>query len=118
LGWLSDETHERWMMVVDNIDHGIVLFEPLGNGSAARRTIDRSLSDCISQSSNWAILVTSRSRAVTCRLIGRSHDIVDVGAMDGEDEEVALALLQKKLDKQIRDTHEDNLIRLVRQPVK
>jgi hypothetical protein len=55
---------------------------------------------------------------MTCRLIGRSHDIVDVGAMDGEDEEVALALLQKKLDKQIRDTHEDNLIRLVRQPVK
>jgi hypothetical protein len=38
-----------------------------------------------------------------------------IDTMDGEDKEVALALLQKKLDKQIRNTHEDDLIRLVRQ---
>ena len=117
-GWLSDETNGRWIMVVDNADDPKVIFDPWNGISAAGApsgaTTNRplSLSDCLPQSSNGFILITSRSRDVAYRLTGRSQDLVAVGPME---KNVALSLLQKKLDKPEGNMPADDLVRLVRQ---
>ncbi|KAH7111790.1 hypothetical protein B0J11DRAFT_585727 [Dendryphion nanum] len=96
--WLCDETNGRWVMIVDNADDSNVFFLPVQStqavGVAGLGQAVEPLSDCLPQSRNGAILVTSRSRDVASRLTGSNSSIVEVKPMDVGD---GLALLHKKL---------------------
>ncbi|KAJ9664396.1 hypothetical protein H2198_000325 [Neophaeococcomyces mojaviensis] len=120
--WLSDETHGRWTMVVDNADSVEVLFG-LRSGetkisamsdvhSTTTASDHRSLSNYLPSCNHGSIVITSRSREVTEGLIEYTEDILEVEPMVEED---ATALLTKKLARQQRDVDADQLIRLVQE---
>ena len=121
-GWLSDESNDKWTIVVDNADDGGVMFEPW-NGetyanpaatsssslSSSSSTV-RSLSDFLPLSSHGSIVVTSRSREVVERLQVFSEDILKVEPMEMN---VAQDLLLKKLKRAGGETSTNDMERLV-----
>jgi tetratricopeptide (TPR) repeat protein len=93
--WLCDETHGRWIMILDNADD-IEVFYP----SRARQrdeslaTAAARLATYLPQSRNGSILITSRSKDAAARLAGGYNNIKEVRAMD---ERQALHLFRNKL---------------------
>lgn len=107
--WLSDSQNGNWVMIVDNADDDQVLFQSsndLVERSSTPSQYLPSLSDYLPQSANGSVLVTSRSRKVAYRLVGRDQDILEVSRMDPD---AALTLLRRKL-KDASD--QDGMLRL------
>jgi len=85
-------------MIIDNADD-LSAFSRSPTNSQAKEVnpgaiVDNSVFNCIPQSSNGSVVITSRNRDVAFRLTGSHSDIVKVDPMD---EENALSLLRKKL---------------------
>jgi tetratricopeptide (TPR) repeat protein len=89
--WLCN-SGEPWLMLLDNADDGRVFFNLPDEKAADEK--QRPLSTFLPQSSNGAILITTRDRDTAFRLAGRNQDIVNVEPMEQKD---SLALLEKKL---------------------
>ncbi|KAF4627699.1 hypothetical protein G7Y89_g10454 [Cudoniella acicularis] len=104
--WLCNEVNGRWVMIVDNADDPNVFFISSANHGLAQ--VARSLSDFLPQSRTGSIVITSRSRSVAYRLIGRDSDIIKVKPMD---QDQALALLHKKLPVNLDTTDAIELVR-------
>jgi hypothetical protein len=97
-------------MIVDNADDLAVFFHLNGSQTSTDQNtvqVARSLSDFLPQSPNGSILVTSRSRNVAYRLVGRDPDIIKVKLMD---QEYALALLYRKLPESLNTTDSAELV--------
>lgn len=112
--WLSNETSGRWVMVVDNVDDARVILD-LWNGVRPRvrllwnnKPVIVRLPSTIEERVYLGYLSQSRGGIPIDRTQSRH---CRRGPMD---DEVALALLQKKLDTQDRNVPHDDLVRLVR----
>ena len=91
--WLSDETHEPWLLLLDNTDDESVFFNaPDTDPSQHANTTP--LIRYIPQSQNGSVLVTSRNRKAAFRLTDNADTIVDVPLMD---EETSKLVLSRKL---------------------
>ncbi|CAI6234983.1 unnamed protein product [Periconia digitata] len=106
--WLSNETNGRWLMIIDNADD-IDVFTSKTAGSRGTQDDFASqatptLLDCIPQSSNGSVLITSRSRDVAFRLTGSYSDVVRVHPMD---QAHAVTLLQNQLKGSFDQTNEE-----------
>ncbi|CRK42338.1 hypothetical protein BN1723_000751, partial [Verticillium longisporum] len=85
--WLCDESHGKWLMILDNVDDARVL--------STRQNDDREpLSAFLPRSSNGSFVITSRSRDVAFELTGDNKNIFDVPVMD---EALALQLVRRKI---------------------
>lgn len=107
--WLRDEKKGKWVMVLDNADEATVLFETRATGQKAQASgpsggPTQPLLACLTQSRNGSIL-TTRTKSVGLQLAEES-DIIPIEPMDDSH---ALALLEKKLGKQI---NRDDTIKL------
>jgi tetratricopeptide (TPR) repeat protein len=92
-------------MIVDNADDPDVFFKQYAEHGSAEAA--RSLSDFLPQSQNGSIVITSRSRDVAFKLLGRDSDIIIVKPMD---QDHALALLHKKLKGNLNMTDAAELV--------
>jgi tetratricopeptide (TPR) repeat protein len=98
-------------MIVDNADDLAVFFHLNGSQTSTDQNtvqVTRPLSDFLPQSPNGSILVTSRSRNVAYRLVGRDPDIIKVKPMGREH---ALSLLYIKLPESRDTTDSAELVR-------
>jgi hypothetical protein len=95
--WLRDSKHGDWVLILDNIDDARFLLDSdLDIRGKAGGSVNRApcpLRDCLPQSQNGSILITSRSREAALKLVEES-DIIDITPMDKAH---ALALFEKKL---------------------
>lgn len=87
--WLRDETHGKWLLVIDNADDTSVL-APTSNGKDAPLN---HISAYIPPSRHGSVLITSRTKQAAWQLVEDS-DIIQIGPMQVAD---ANALLEKKL---------------------
>ena len=97
--WLRDESKGTWLLVLDNLDDGVILSAPPAatskpQSSDSRGQIQQPLSAYLPQSQNGTILITTRTRSVATKLVER-RDIILIDRMTDTD---AIRLLQKKLD--------------------
>ncbi|KAH8588907.1 P-loop containing nucleoside triphosphate hydrolase protein [Bisporella sp. PMI_857] len=107
--WLCDETHGRWIMILDNADDVDVFYlsrAPQRNESFA--TASARLVTYLPQSRNGSILITSRSKDVAARLAGNYNNIKEVHAM-GESQ--ALYLFRNKLQSASNEEGAADLLR-------
>lgn len=107
--WLCDETHGRWMMILDNADD----FEVFYPSRARQRdeslaTAAAALATYLPQSRNGSILITSRSKDAAARLAGGYNNIKEVRAMD---ERQALHLFRNKLRSESNEEGAADLLR-------
>lgn len=95
---LCDAKNGRWLLIIDDVDDEEVLTcrsaGGRGNQDDSASSAAPTLLDCIPQSSNGSILVTSRSRDLAFRVTGDYGDIIRVSPMD---ETRALTLLRNQL---------------------
>ena len=96
--WLCDAKNGRWLLIIDNADDEEVLTcrsaGGRGNQDEFASRAAPTILDCIPQSSNGSILITSRSRDLAFRVTGDYGDIIRVSPMD---EIRALTLLRNQL---------------------
>ncbi|KAK7177525.1 TPR domain protein (kinesin light chain) [Paraphaeosphaeria sporulosa] len=92
-GWLSNEANGRWLMIIDNVDDEITI-ESQDDGQSM------SLASLLPQSDHGAVLITSRNADVARSLVGRSQDIIQIGAMSDSE---AGELLRNKLGDRLSD---------------
>lgn len=100
--WLRDEKKGKWVLILDNADETTVLFETHATGQKTQASGSsggppQPLLAYLPQSRNGSILVTTRTKSVGLQLAEES-DIIPVEPMDDPH---ALALLERKLGKQI-----------------
>ncbi|KAH7122670.1 P-loop containing nucleoside triphosphate hydrolase protein, partial [Dendryphion nanum] len=109
--WLCNEAIGPWLMIIDNADD-LSLFsrqanksdggeERVGNGTYAV------LLDCIPQSQNGSVLITSRSREAAFVLTGSYSDIISIGPMG---QAHALALLRNKVEGNFEENDAISLV--------
>ncbi|CRK28607.1 hypothetical protein BN1723_000775 [Verticillium longisporum] len=85
--WLCDESHGKWLMILDNVDDARIL-------STRQNDEGEPLSAFLPMSSNGSFIITSRSRDAAFELTGDNKNIFDVPVMD---EGLALQLVRRKL---------------------
>ncbi|EED11774.1 hypothetical protein TSTA_109530 [Talaromyces stipitatus ATCC 10500] len=97
--WLRDSKNGKWILILDNIDDVYFLLQlpDIIQGHAGRENgkADRPLREYLPQSWNGSILITSRNREATLKLVDQ-RNIIALEPMDKED---ARALFEKKLGK-------------------
>jgi tetratricopeptide (TPR) repeat protein len=88
----------RWLLILDNVDDANFLFNtPIREqGVADCSSTVQSLRDCLPQSENGSILITTRSKEAALKLV-EQRDIIIVEPMNKVD---AMALFQNKLGAQ------------------
>lgn len=99
--WLANDGSGKWLIIIDNIDN-VRAFQIEEEGHKP----SLSMATLVPQSSNGAVLVTSRSLDVARELVGGDNDILDVGVMAKSE---ARLLLRKKL-KHPSDGDEEHLV--------
>lgn len=87
--WLSDEPHEPWLLLLDNVDDEGVFFHAQGS-DLSQRVNSTPLIRYIPQKTNGLVLVTSRNRNAAFRLTNSVETIVNVPLMDEESSELVL----------------------------
>ncbi|KAJ5107180.1 hypothetical protein N7456_003855 [Penicillium angulare] len=101
--WLCDEKNGPWILILDNIDDGHYLKEPLAAKAGAQAN-DASVQSGVSGQTPWSfiprvphggIFITTRSQLVAKQLVG--ENFIDVDVMDRSQ---ALSLMETKLDTQ------------------
>ncbi|KAF2000044.1 hypothetical protein P154DRAFT_576377 [Amniculicola lignicola CBS 123094] len=97
--WLSDDANGFWLMILDNLDEL--------NPFCSLQDDKPDLLEYLPQSSNGSVLITSRSKDVSFRIVGSYHDIIEVGPMERHH---ALALLKNKLPDGYIQSDADELI--------
>ncbi|KAF2731339.1 TPR-like protein, partial [Polyplosphaeria fusca] len=114
--WLCDEANGRWLMIIDNADDvDVFTFRSAGGRGSQDEFASRAaptLLDCVPQSSNGSILITSRSRDVAFRLTGNYADIIRVRPMG---QAHALTLLRNQLNGSFEqyDSEQDDAMALI-----
>ena len=93
--WLSDETHEPWLLLLDNTDDESVFFNAQDT-DPSQRFNTTPLIRYVPQSQNGSVLVTSRNRKAAFRLTDNADTIIDVPLMD---EETSKLVLSRKLSQ-------------------
>ena len=95
--WLRDNKNGKWVLILDNIDDARFLLDShldtQAKAGSPGGTALRPLQEYLPQSQNGSILITSRSKEATLKLVEK-NDIIEVEPMDGAH---ALALFEKKL---------------------
>ncbi|EED12700.1 kinesin, putative [Talaromyces stipitatus ATCC 10500] len=98
--WLRDSKNGKWILVLDNVDDAHFLLDrpdsTQAQASHENGGADRPLREYLPQSPNGSILITSRSREATLKLVDQ-RDVIVVEPMD---EAHARVLFDKKLGKQ------------------
>ena len=96
--WLCDETHERWIMILDNADdHTLFSYlhkDRLNTGPGEPAVAAKPLSAFLPQTRIGSILVTSRNKDAAARLVGDEKNIIKVEPMNSAQ---ALELFGKKI---------------------
>ena len=93
--WLSDESHEPWLLLLDNTDDERVFFDAQDT-DPSQHVNTTALIRYIPQSQNGSVLVTSRNRKAAFRLTDNADTIIDVPLMD---EETSKLVLSRKLSQ-------------------
>ncbi|KAH7308302.1 hypothetical protein BKA65DRAFT_601734 [Rhexocercosporidium sp. MPI-PUGE-AT-0058] len=98
--WLSDESHGRWVMILDNVDDADVFF---GLSDSVEQSIveeshnesrKRPLEAFLPQSCNGSILLTSRNSAAAINLVDTHGKVIQIEPMKEAD---SLALLETRI---------------------
>ena len=88
--WLSDESHEPWLLLLDNTDDERVFFST-PDTKLSQHANTTPLIRYIPQSPNGSVLVTSRNRSAAFKLTNNVEAIVDVPLMDEESSRLVLS---------------------------
>ena len=88
--WLNDESHEPWLLLLDNADDEGVFFNAQ-DIEVSQHVPTTPLIRYIPQSSNGSVLITSRNRNAAFRLTNDAETIVDVPLMDKENSKLILS---------------------------
>ncbi|KAJ5709135.1 hypothetical protein N7493_010469, partial [Penicillium malachiteum] len=90
--WLRDNSD--WLVILDNLDDASFLHEPLRMDQEGRSVDRRSLSSFLPRGSNGTLIMTTRSKDATLRLVD-SKNIIEVHPMDISD---AVELVNNKMN--------------------
>ncbi|KAJ5609619.1 hypothetical protein N7528_010186 [Penicillium herquei] len=90
--WLRDNSD--WVVILDNLDDASFLHEPLCMEKEGRSVDRRSLSSFLPRGSNGTLIMTTRSKDATLRLVDNKN-IIEVHPMDISD---AVELVNNKMD--------------------
>ena len=88
--WLSDESHEPWLLLLDNTDDERVFFST-PDTELSQHANTTPLIRYIPQSQNGSVLVTSRNRSAAFKLTNSVEAIVEVPLMDEESSRLVLS---------------------------
>ena len=106
--WLNDESHEPWLLLLDNTDNESVFFNTQGL-DLSQHVNAIPLIRYIPQKANGLVLVTSRNRNAAFRLTNSVETIVDIPLMD---EESSKLVLKRKLPQS--ESTESDILELVK----
>jgi hypothetical protein len=101
--WLCDESHGRWLMVLDNADNDQIFFRRDDADGRAP------LVSFLPQATHGSVLVTSRNRLAARNLVGTDGKVIDVQPMNKDE---SLALHRRALEgseKVLGPEHSDTL---------
>ena len=87
--WLNDESHEPWLLLLDNADDEGVFFNAQDT-EISQHVQTTPLIRYIPRSPNGSVLVTSRNRSAAFRLTNDADTMVDVPPMDEESSKLVL----------------------------
>jgi hypothetical protein len=98
--WLRDESRGRWLLILDNVDNDQLLSSLSVAGkkdpiSSQVNASTKPLSEYIPRSRNGSVIITSRARDITLKMV-HHKDLIKIEPIQ---EFEALELLQKKLDQ-------------------
>jgi hypothetical protein len=110
--WLCESKRGRWLVVLDNADDASFVLQPLSSSMNSRKggqadTTSPNLAEYFPYCDRGSVLITTRTREVALKMVD-SVNVVDVCPM-GENH--ALALLKKKLGKDIGSKSLEELAR-------
>lgn len=106
--WLDDESHESWLLLLDNTDNESVFFNTQGP-DLSQHVNTTPLIRYIPQKTNGLVLVTSRNRNAAFRLTNSVETIVEIPLMD---EESSKLVLKRKLPQD--QSTESEILELVK----
>src|SRR5205814_9374276 len=90
----------KWLLILDNFDDARFLLDTNLSTQGQPGNLDgrafKPLRECVPQSQNGSILITSRSKQAALKLVEQSN-VIEIKPMD---EANALTLFEKKLGKQ------------------
>lgn len=88
--WLNDESHDPWLLLLDNADDEGVFFNAQDT-ELSQHVKSTPLIRYIPQSPNGSVLVTSRNRGAAFRLTNNAGTVLDVPLMDEENSKLVLS---------------------------
>lgn len=108
--WLNDESHEPWLLLLDNADDDGVFFNAQDT-ELSQHVKPTPLIRYIPQSPNGSVLVTSRNQNAAFRLTNDAETIVDIPLMDEKNSK--LILTQKLAQNQSTDGEIMELVKML-----